>query len=301
MRVRAATLGCALLLARPALASARAVSRVDATVERAGADRDWLRSARVAGSVDNASHGKNDSTVVLLRGAEGLTRKALFKPRAGEHLVFGDVAPGTYYRREVAASDLASVLGLSFVPPTVVRTVDGRKGSAMEWVDGAIRADTAGSDWKIDRLEGERLRVFDYLIGNGDRHAKNLLMTRDAAETVHPVAIDHGLAFPLGVMFRWNLPARVFGEAAGPLLPETLAFVAGIDPSAVAAVLARNGVEPFAAAFTLRRLARLQADPSFLQLERNDQVAGVGAEPEQGLSRAQLAHIDRQIEAAYRR
>jgi hypothetical protein len=164
-----------------------------------------------------------------------------------------------------------------------------------------VRADNAGDDWQVNRPEGEQLRVFDYLIGNGDRHVKNLMMTRDETGTVHPVAIDHGLAFPLGVMFRWNLPERAFGDATGPLLPETRKFIASIDPKEVAGVLARNGVEPFAAAFTLRRLERLKADPSFLQLEQNGQVGKVGAEPEQGLSEKQLGQIDRIVDRAYRK
>lgn len=307
MRIRAFLwIGCAALVASPgsAFSARRAVGQRQA----AGAARstgDWLTTGRLVGSPrTNDKAGKNASEIIALRDDEGTPHRALFKPRAGEQHIIPGVESGTYYLREVAVSELASALGVPFFPKTVKRTVRGRVGSAMEWVDGAIRAHDADPEgWQVNRAEGELLRVMDFLIGNVDWHAKNLLFKKDGDGVVHPIAIDNGLAFPQVHLLNWNLSSESksskFFDAPGPLLQSTRDFITKIDPERVAEVLARNRIEPVATAATLRRLARLKADPSFLQTENSDQVRDVGLHVEEGLSELQLDGIHDLVAKAY--
>lgn len=94
---------------------------------------------------------------------------------------------------EVSAWVLARELGEPFrsmVPPTVLRTIDGRLGSFARAVNGTI-----GFSAALDRIPGEQLDAaafFDALIGQQDRNPTNFL-TDDAAGQLH--LIDHGFAF----------------------------------------------------------------------------------------------------------
>jgi hypothetical protein len=96
------------------------------------------------------------------------------------------------YRHEPAAYELARWLGLDFVPPTVLRRVDGKDGSVQIWLENAlgsqgfeppdVRAWTS-QVWDKD--------LFDNLILNVDRNLGNVL--RD--EQYKLWLIDHTRAF----------------------------------------------------------------------------------------------------------
>ncbi|MCG6925327.1 MAG: hypothetical protein LJF30_08460 [Acidobacteria bacterium] len=96
------------------------------------------------------------------------------------------------YRHECAAYELARWLGLDFVPPTVLRRVDGKDGSVQIWLENAlgsqgfeppdVRAWTS-QVWDKD--------LFDNLILNVDRNLGNVL--RD--EQYKLWLIDHTRAF----------------------------------------------------------------------------------------------------------
>jgi hypothetical protein len=99
------------------------------------------------------------------------------------------------YKAEIAAYELDKLLKLDMVPPSVERQLEGRRGAAQLWVEGATPlardAPPPGSDRA--RWEGQvgRMRVFDNLIGNRDRNQGNIL--RDAEWNL--VLIDHSRAF----------------------------------------------------------------------------------------------------------
>ncbi len=98
------------------------------------------------------------------------------------------------YKAEVAAYRLDVLLGMQMVPPVVERTIDGKVGAAVLWIEDAIA-------WDKDRpaqgpepawsKQVSRMKLFDQLIGNIDRNQGNLLYDRDW----HLFLIDHSRAF----------------------------------------------------------------------------------------------------------
>jgi hypothetical protein len=102
------------------------------------------------------------------------------------------------YKFEVAAYELDKLLGLGLVPPTVVRVIDGRKGSLQLWVEGAFT--------ELDRRERNqrpedyvswseqlyKLKLLHQLIFNSDsRNIRNVVY--DPEFRVY--AVDHSRSF----------------------------------------------------------------------------------------------------------
>src|SRR5215831_14286658 len=101
------------------------------------------------------------------------------------------------WKTEVAAYELDKLLGLGMVPATVERTYDGKKGSLQFWVDSKMsEAERVNKKLQPPRtFEWEeqvaRLRLFDNLVYNTDRHLNNLLITEDWKIRL----IDHSRTF----------------------------------------------------------------------------------------------------------
>jgi hypothetical protein len=101
------------------------------------------------------------------------------------------------WKTEIAAYELDKLLGLGMVPATVERTYDGKKGSLQFWVDSKMsEAERVNKKLQPPRsFEWEeqvaRLRLFDNLIYNTDRHLNNLLITEDWKIRL----IDHSRTF----------------------------------------------------------------------------------------------------------
>ncbi|MGZ8868902.1 MAG: metallophosphoesterase [Thermoanaerobaculia bacterium] len=82
---------------------------------------------------------------------------------------------------EIAAYQLALLLGLDTVPPTVPWELKRKKGSLQLWIENAKwgfhpSGTQVPSDPDLWAREEEKMRVFDALIGNTDRHEANVLL-----------------------------------------------------------------------------------------------------------------------------
>ncbi len=137
--------------------------------------------------------GDNVNDVERVRLASG--EEVVFKPKAGE---IDDAREGvpddTFYKREAAASLVADILGFGdLVPQTTIRKVDGRIGSAQQYVPDAIPAEETDDPRGYGSPQASaRAAVFDYIIGQMDRHSGNWLVTPDWKI----VLIDNGFSFP---------------------------------------------------------------------------------------------------------
>ncbi|GAB4328135.1 MAG: SCO1664 family protein [Dehalococcoidia bacterium] len=116
---------------------------------------------------------------------------AIYKPEAGETPLW-DFPMGTLYRREVAAYELAKLLGWFFVPPTVVREGPQGVGSVQLFVHHDRRAhyfEQRDIPGLVPQLQ--RIAVFDFVANNADRKGGHFLL--DTAGRIW--GIDHGLCF----------------------------------------------------------------------------------------------------------
>ena len=98
------------------------------------------------------------------------------------------------YKAEIAAYRLDRMLDLHMVPPIVERTIAGKNGAAVLWIE-----DTKG--WSVERppqgpepkwsIQLTRMKMLDLLIANIDRNQGNLIYDADW----HLFLIDHSRAF----------------------------------------------------------------------------------------------------------
>ena len=98
------------------------------------------------------------------------------------------------YKAEIAAYKFDRMLDLHMVPPIVERTIEGKKGAAVLWIEH-----TKG--WSVERppqgpepkwsIQLTRMKMFDQLIANIDRNQGNLIYDDDW----HLFLIDHSRAF----------------------------------------------------------------------------------------------------------
>ena len=101
------------------------------------------------------------------------------------------------WKTEVAAYELDKLVGLGMVPATVERVYDGKHGSMQFWVESKMSEAERVKRKLQPPLAFEwdeqiaRLRLFDNLIYNTDRHMNNLLITEDWKIRL----IDHSRTF----------------------------------------------------------------------------------------------------------
>jgi len=132
----------------------------------------------------------------------GLTQYAVFKTiddyakvkqlDRGIELEFQDS-----WKTEIAAYELDKMIGLGMVPATVERSFGGKKGSLQFWIDSkmseAERVDKKLKPPKQFEWDEQvaRIRMFDNLVYNTDRHMNNLRITEDWKIRL----IDHSRTF----------------------------------------------------------------------------------------------------------
>ena len=105
------------------------------------------------------------------------------------------------YRYNIAGYRVARLIGLTTVPMSVERAVDGKMAAVTWWVDDVkmdekdrTKAKTLGPDPVKTTKQLQVMRVFDELIQNHDRNQGNILWTGDFTMWL----IDHTRAFRLG-------------------------------------------------------------------------------------------------------
>jgi len=117
---------------------------------------------------------------------EGLSFKAIFKT---ENIIPRDAYMAMYkntdsYKYEISAYRIARHLGLNMIPPTVLRTVKGKKGSLQLWIDDSFNDKNRIEDKRYPSescvlyYQASLMNMFDILIFNEDRTLSNVLYTK---------------------------------------------------------------------------------------------------------------------------
>jgi hypothetical protein len=104
------------------------------------------------------------------------------------------------YRYNIAGYRLAKLIGLTTVPMSVERTVEGKVAAVTWWVDDVqmdekerMKTKTLGPDPVRTNKQIQIMRIWDELIQNRDRNQGNILWTNDWTMWL----IDHTRAFRL--------------------------------------------------------------------------------------------------------
>ena len=143
----------------------------------------FLRRAAVVESVEIEGSQNRPLRVVLEK--DGVRARAIFRSvyetwerewiRGRWHLYLIDRAVS-----ERAAYVVARMLGFDNIPPTVLRELDGKRGTLQLWLEGMEthaelleRRAEMSPDW-VDQMTA--IWVFDNLLFNADRHPGNILI-----------------------------------------------------------------------------------------------------------------------------
>lgn len=209
--------------------------------------------------------GVNSSELLTIafEGLEGIEDDAVWKAVSGEAVgMRSNIRAGTYYKREAAASDVAEQLGVGdMVPVTVQREINGVKGSLQAWAREA-RSDVA---LPLDEDAAARMRMFDFVIGNTDRHRGNVLW-QSIGGKAKPVLIDNGLSFPTGRPDRFIQPLDAWApDNVIKVKRDVVKLIDNIDEEQLARTLRKAEIEDDAIRETLYRVRVLKRDPQILR------------------------------------
>lgn len=196
-------------LARPVLALAAVLITCAGTLARqetpayqGEAAEEFLRRARITRirAVGTGVTGPRRATLER----DGMVQDAAFKDIDFMRPGVTQLDDGTVvfnmqdnWRFEVAAYRIDRMIGLGLVPATVEREYRGIPGSLQWWVESEqteaerLRNNVRPPDaeqWERQQL---KMRLFDNLLFNWDRHGNNILVTKDFELRL----IDHSRAF----------------------------------------------------------------------------------------------------------
>jgi hypothetical protein len=163
----------------------------------------FLLKARVSNLRDAGSGVTNSRRATLSDGQ--LTHDAhiqtvdiaqqVFESGRNTELNFKDT-----YRYNIAGYRVAKLIGLTTVPMSIERTVEGKVAAVTWWVDDVqmdekerMKTKTMGPDPVRTNKQIQIMRVWDELIQNRDRNQGNILWTHDWTMWL----IDHTRAFRL--------------------------------------------------------------------------------------------------------
>lgn len=101
--------------------------------------------------------------------------QGVFKAIEGEYIDTKRLLGGSSSIRERSAYRISTELGWKEVPETVIRTINGKKGSLQYWVKGDLGYDIP----KMGQFPSNKMDFFDALLANPDRHGGNFLRTKN--------------------------------------------------------------------------------------------------------------------------
>jgi hypothetical protein len=162
----------------------------------------FLLKGRVTATKD-AGEGVTLSRIVTLE-FNGATHRGLFKTIDESKPGATKLADGSLdinfqdsWQTEIAAYQVDLIIGLGLVPATVERRIGASVGSVQWFVDYKMK-ENERLEKKIAPPDSEtwnrlmyKVRLFDQLIANVDRHLKNILVTEDFGVRL----IDHSRSF----------------------------------------------------------------------------------------------------------
>lgn len=157
----------ALLVAAPVCAQEAPLALTGEAAET------FLKTAQITAIKDFSSKGITKKQRVTLTSGD-ITADAVFKTVDEYHvktkLTSGHTVLGMRdsYRNEIAAYELAKLLGLDFVPPTVERKIHDHTGALILWVNGAM------TEWH--RLKVEKIKPPDIVAWNNQMSTIRLFM-----------------------------------------------------------------------------------------------------------------------------
>lgn len=174
-----------------------APARGQFTAAELAARPEWESFLREAEIVDRVQMEREEGVTrpwkLTLRRGE-VVRYALWKDASG---IRGGFWEGWKY--EIAAYLLDKRLGVGMVPPTVEKALDGRPGSCQLWIEEtALYGDMLAARQGLESFRSEGWKragyvaqLFDDIVGNEDRHTRNVLVTAD----FRAILIDHSRTF----------------------------------------------------------------------------------------------------------
>lgn len=165
--------------------------------------------------------GKTLGGVTLSRQAilelDGVTRFGVFKTIDESKSGYTPLSRGgeinfqDSWRTEIPAYELDKLLRLRMVPVTVERTYNGKGGSLQAWVDlgmseaERLKKKISAPDVEAWNRQIHKVRMFDNLIYNTDRHLNNIWISKDW----NVILIDHSRSFrPFGQLRAENVLTR---------------------------------------------------------------------------------------------
>ena len=195
--VRRSVVVFAVMAAWPVLATQDGASNY-----QGAAAEQFLLKGRITATKD-AGEGVTLSKIVTLEH-NGATHRGLFKTIDESKLGATKLADGTIdvgfqdsWQTEIAAYQVDLIIGLGLVPATVERRIGTNIGSVQWFVDykmkeaERIEKKVSPPDLETWNRAMYKVRLFDQLIANVDRHLKNILVT----ENFEVRLIDHSRSF----------------------------------------------------------------------------------------------------------
>jgi hypothetical protein len=228
-----------------------------------------LRSSPVAKVSDVNREGHvNEVYVVTLENGQ----KGIFKPPDTEWMRPG-IRVGAGPQNEAGAWEVAKLVGMDdLVAPTVVREVSIKGKGTVGSLQAFVAGKDAGRSPDRDRFNGnrdlQRAAMFDFVIGNQDRHPGNWRLREDGRLGL----IDHGLSFgetkraggANALLHRAAIRARREGWTSANM--QSLAKTYGAKKPEIHATLLRAGVPRRAADRVMKRIDRAQGAPDWYWL-----------------------------------